>query len=110
MVDFTWKKKNPDSIFKQTRNAQDLEKDEKTEIERVYNERHTETYNEHLIRGQAATQPYGFIAKEPHNNYLPPEYTSSVFGAYPPWGPAETGIFLGLINWQNLIFKKTVLL
>jgi hypothetical protein len=31
------------------------------EIERFYNERHTDTFNEHLIRGMSSTQPYGFI-------------------------------------------------
>lgn len=59
---------------------------------RFYNERSTDTYNQHLIRGISASQPYGYIRKEAFNHNVPPEYTCSPFGAYPTWGPAETGI------------------
>jgi hypothetical protein len=54
-------KKNEDSVFQQTRNAEEAIKDKKKNIERFFNERHTDTFNENLIRGQSSSQPYGFI-------------------------------------------------
>jgi len=59
--------------------------------DRHYKHRPTDCFNEHLIRGLSAPQPYCFIAKEYKNNYPPPEYTSSDYGAYPPWGEEQTG-------------------
>lgn len=59
--------------------------------ERLFNERHCDTYSQHLIRGKSASQPYCFITKEAHNNNVPPEYTSSMYGAYPTWGVEDTG-------------------
>lgn len=59
--------------------------------DRHYKERPTDCFNQHLIRGLSAPQPYCFIAKEAKNNYSPPEYTNSRYGAYPTWGIEETG-------------------
>lgn len=59
--------------------------------ERHYKERPTACFNEHLIRGLSAPQPYCWIAKEANNNYPPPEYTNSRYGSYPTWGVEETG-------------------
>lgn len=53
--------------------------------------RSCDTINQHLIRGMSASQPYCYITKEAYNRDIPPEYTASRYGAYPTWGPAETG-------------------
>lgn len=62
-----------------------------TKIKRHYIERSTDCYNQHLIRGLSAPQPYCFITKEAKSNFPPIEYTNSRYGAYPPWGIEETG-------------------
>ncbi len=62
-------------------------------VKRHFVERSCDTFNQHLIRGLSASQPYTYITKEAHNRFLPPEYTASRAGAYPTWGPAETGIY-----------------
>lgn len=79
--------KSAESIFHETVKPED----NLPKVKRHFLDRSTDTFNEHLIRGISASQPYGFIAKEAHNRFLPPEYTASRAGAYPTWGPAETG-------------------
>lgn len=58
---------------------------------RHFNERHVDTYNQHLIRGISASQPYCYITKEAHNRFVPIEYSSSSYGSYPTWGIDDAG-------------------
>lgn len=76
-----------DAVFLQTRDGQENRNDGK----RFTNDRHTETFNEHVIRGKSASIPYGWITKDAFSHHLPPEYTSSANRAYPPWGPDQVG-------------------
>lgn len=66
-------------------------RDKPSERDRFYLDRHADTYNQHLIRGISASQPYCYIRKDAHSNSPPKDYTSSAYGAFPTWGEAETG-------------------
>lgn len=78
---------NPGTFFEATK----VDANAWPKRDRYYKERPTDCFNQHLVRGLSAPQPYCFIAKEAKNNYVPPEYTNSRYGAYPPWGVEETG-------------------
>ncbi len=97
---------NPGTFFEQTTD------DSNTfpHRDRYYKERPTDCINQHLIRGLSAPQPYCFIAKEAKNNYVPPEYTNSRYGAYPPWGVEETGDFLmlNIIKINSFIVNEKI--
>ncbi|CAF0712172.1 unnamed protein product [Brachionus calyciflorus] len=80
--------RHSESVFRQTTRAGQ----ETDPNKRIFIQRCSDTYNEHSIRGQSASQPYCYITKDPHSNLVPPEYTKSKYGSYPTWGPDETGI------------------
>lgn len=58
---------------------------------RFYVDRSTDTYNQHLIRGESASQPYCYITKDKFNHNPKAEYSSSDYGAYPTWGVDQAG-------------------
>ena len=59
---------------------------------RHYVDRYTETYSQHLIRNVSVYNPYCYISKDAFEHNPPEEYSSSRAGAYPTWGPDQTGI------------------
>lgn len=82
-------------MFRQTTRATPTG-EEKPVDERIFIQRCSDTYNQHLIRGMSASQPFCYITKDPYSNFLPPEYTKSKYGAYPTWGPDEPGSFISI--------------
>jgi len=79
--------KNPNTFFHNTTRV--LTEAEKKP--RHFLERYADTTNQHVIRGKTASQPYCYIRRDAFDQNLPEAYVASPDGAYPPWGPADTG-------------------